>query len=514
MGKSLSGTASRADTSRSCLVRSTSLEDDRNSCPDEVVDVREIGSSANDVVPRTNDSSAMNALNAFLSYDGHHWASPAAESGKRLSVTPLQPGFGGVDVTLGTYSRLPIRGNALEDAFPGLHAQAGGPVTNPRKSVGTAEAWQRYLALRSEAGQRAAEMSSREDTQAKKGGRVSQVPRVASVESAPRGVRISRLLRGDHTGPVADHDGKKVDFRLSAFDAVLKQDSTTEFRDPGILEDYIEQFKAVFKIQSDEGEEVGGDSPSLIDYFFFVVLLPWKLLFAFICPTRILGGWPCFFMSFIFIGGVTAVVADMAYMLGCVCDVPNEITAITFVALGTSVPDTFASMTAARKDEHADASVGNVTGSNSVNVFVGLGLSWLLASSYWASRNQEFAIPAGPLVFSVSIFCVGAFCCLFILRLRRVLFGGELGGPHRAKMTTSLLLTFYWAVYVVLSTLVVTGGNEVKLFGIGFTVYVCVTAVGGCMMFSDAKSIRDDVHDWLDAERDLAHAMQARQKKE
>ena len=34
---------------------------------------------------------------------------------------------------------------------------------------------------------------------------------------------------------------------------------------------------------------------------------------------------------------------------------------------------------------HADAAIGNVTGSNSVNVFLGLGLPWMMAAVYWAT---------------------------------------------------------------------------------------------------------------------------------
>merc|ERR1719487_327883 len=63
--------------------------------------------------------------------------------------------------------------------------------------------------------------------------------------------------------------------------------------------------------------------------------------------------------------------------------VPDSMTAITVVALGTSLPDTFASKQAAQEDPYADASVGNVTGSNSVNVFLGLGLPWTLGAVYW-----------------------------------------------------------------------------------------------------------------------------------
>ena len=62
------------------------------------------------------------------------------------------------------------------------------------------------------------------------------------------------------------------------------------------------------------------------------------------------------------------------------------VTAITLVAMGTSLPDTFASKRAAQESEFADAAVGNVTGSNSVNVFLGLGLPYLIACSYYKSK--------------------------------------------------------------------------------------------------------------------------------
>lgn len=54
-----------------------------------------------------------------------------------------------------------------------------------------------------------------------------------------------------------------------------------------------------------------------------------------------------------------------------------------FVALGTSLPDTFASAIAAKNEKTADNAIGNITGSNSVNVFLGLGLPWVIASIYW-----------------------------------------------------------------------------------------------------------------------------------
>ena len=98
------------------------------------------------------------------------------------------------------------------------------------------------------------------------------------------------------------------------------------------------------------------------------------------------GGWLCFTVSLIMIGLIVILVGDLANIFGCLVGLKPEVTAITFVALGTSLPDTFASKTAAVSEKYADNAVGNVTGSNSVNVFLGLGIPWLIASIYWAYK--------------------------------------------------------------------------------------------------------------------------------
>jgi len=57
--------------------------------------------------------------------------------------------------------------------------------------------------------------------------------------------------------------------------------------------------------------------------------------------------------------------------------------------MGTSLPDTFASAIAAKKEKTADNAIGNVTGSNSVNVFLGLGLPWVIAAIYWQIKVND-----------------------------------------------------------------------------------------------------------------------------
>ena len=52
--------------------------------------------------------------------------------------------------------------------------------------------------------------------------------------------------------------------------------------------------------------------------------------------------------------------------------------------------DTFASKTAAIQDKWADSSIGNVTGSNAVNVFLGIGIAWAIASFVHFYRGTKF----------------------------------------------------------------------------------------------------------------------------
>ncbi|GFW97762.1 hypothetical protein TNCV_1425251 [Trichonephila clavipes] len=167
-----------------------------------------------------------------------------------------------------------------------------------------------------------------------------------------------------------------------------------------------------------------------------------------------LGGWACFISSICVIGLLTALVGDLASHFGCTVGLKDSVTAISFVALGTSVPDTFASKVAAMNDKYADSSIGNVTGSNAVNVFLGIGIAWSIAALYHASRGEQFKVHPGNLAFSVTMFCVCAFICCTVLMLRRsALVGGELGGPMRYKAPTVVLFVGLWVFYVFMSSL-------------------------------------------------------------
>ncbi|XP_060219797.1 sodium/calcium exchanger 1 isoform X9 [Meriones unguiculatus] len=207
--------------------------------------------------------------------------------------------------------------------------------------------------------------------------------------------------------------------------------------------------------EDDDEDECGEERlPSCFDYVMHFLTVFWKVLFAFVPPTEYWNGWACFIVSILMIGLLTAFIGDLASHFGCTIGLKDSVTAVVFVALGTSVPDTFASKVAATQDQYADASIGNVTGSNAVNVFLGIGLAWSIAAIYHAANGEQFKVSPGTLAFSVTLFTIFAFINVGVLLYRRrPEIGGELGGPRTAKLLTSCLFVLLWLLYIFFSSL-------------------------------------------------------------
>uniref|UniRef100_A0A8C7Y1X0 Solute carrier family 8 member 2b n=1 Tax=Oryzias sinensis TaxID=183150 RepID=A0A8C7Y1X0_9TELE len=219
-----------------------------------------------------------------------------------------------------------------------------------------------------------------------------------------------------------------------------------------------EQFVEAVTVSAGDGDEdeEGREErlPSCSDYFMHFLTVFWKVLFACVPPTEYWNGWACFFVSISVIGILTAVIGDLASHFGCTVGLRDTVTAVVFVALGTSIPDTFASKVAAVQDQHADASVGNVTGSNAVNVFLGIGVAWSVAAIYWNIKGESFRVDPGSLAFSVTLFTIFAFICMGVLLFRRrPSIGGELGGPRVPRILTTLLFFGLWFLYILFSSL-------------------------------------------------------------
>lgn len=227
---------------------------------------------------------------------------------------------------------------------------------------------------------------------------------------------------------------------------------------------YLEQIRVSYRFEEEEEEEEDqGDAPeeqggrSAFDYFVYAFLVVWKVLFAIVIPpVDIWYGWLTFVTTLFFIGVLTAFVGDLATGIGCTVGLRDTVTAITFVALGTSVPDTFASKIAAEEDDTADPAIGNVTGSNAVNVFLGVGLAWLFGSVKHHIDGTQFTVEQGTIGFAVLVFSIFAVAWFAVLMIRRnwSAIGCELGGPVKYKRATAAFFVFLWLAYILLSALV------------------------------------------------------------
>ncbi|KAJ6649303.1 Sodium/calcium exchanger 3 [Pseudolycoriella hygida] len=214
---------------------------------------------------------------------------------------------------------------------------------------------------------------------------------------------------------------------------------------------YKQQFKDAWNVSAGDSNDENAE-PSRFDYVMHYISLFWKLIFAVIPPPEMYGGYICFTVSILFIGYLTTLLGDVASHFGCTLGVKDSVTAIVFVAGGTSLPDTFASKIAAVNDKRADNAIGNVTGSNAVNVFLGIGIAWTLAAIYHAYHGLVFEVNPGTLGFSLSLFLAAALIAFAVLFYRRSR-GGELGGPKASKYTASAILIALWVFYLIVSTL-------------------------------------------------------------
>ncbi|XP_060610478.2 sodium/calcium exchanger 1 isoform X2 [Anolis sagrei] len=280
-----------------------------------------------------------------------------------------------------------------------------------------------------------------------------KLPLTKKKEEERRIAEMGRPILGEHTKLEVIIE-ESYEFKNTVDKLIKKTNLALVVGTNSWREQFIEAI-TVSAGEDDDDDECGEEKlPSCFDYVMHFLTVFWKVLFAFVPPTDYWNGWACFVVSILMIGLLTAFIGDLASHFGCTIGLKDSVTAVVFVALGTSVPDTFASKVAACQDQYADASIGNVTGSNAVNVFLGIGVAWSIAAIYHAAKGQPFEVQPGTLAFSVTLFTIFAFISVGVLLYRRrPEIGGELGGPRTAKLLTSSLFVLLWLLYIFFSSL-------------------------------------------------------------
>lgn len=215
------------------------------------------------------------------------------------------------------------------------------------------------------------------------------------------------------------------------------------------------QIKASFEVGGDDDDSgsAGGSEKGWGKLILHYVMFTWRIILCTIVPpAEWKGGYPCFIAALGTVVAIVYLVNEAGVLFGCVVGLKDIMTGISIVAMGTSLPDTLASRISAVQDPDADAAIGNITGSNSVNVFLGLGLPWIICSVYYKLKGEKYITPAGDLSFSVMLYAILGGVGIGILALARR-YGGELGGPKRRQYSIAATLTCLWLLYLILSGL-------------------------------------------------------------
>lgn len=80
---------------------------------------------------------------------------------------------------------------------------------------------------------------------------------------------------------------------------------------------------------------------------------------------------------------------EWASDIGCILKIPDTIMGVTVLAAGTSIPDAMSSIVVA-KQGMGDMAVANAVGSNVFDIWLGLGLPWLLVIPFKGEKGGQY----------------------------------------------------------------------------------------------------------------------------
>lgn len=217
-----------------------------------------------------------------------------------------------------------------------------------------------------------------------------------------------------------------------------------------------QQFVDALKFEQNKLEGIFVKLAKIIRYLLF---LPWRIMFAFVPPYDIAHGWIAFICSLLFINGIAYIVTRLTDLISCVTGINAYVIAFTALAAGTSWPDLVASKIAVQRQTTADSAIANITCSNAVNIYVGIGIPWLIDTTYnYFAYHEPLRIEnAEGISYSLVVFFSTAIGCIFVLVLRRIVFGAELGGPRIWAWITCVYFMMLWLIFIILSSLKLSG---------------------------------------------------------
>ncbi|KAK2965169.1 hypothetical protein RJ640_019924 [Escallonia rubra] len=231
------------------------------------------------------------------------------------------------------------------------------------------------------------------------------------------------------------------------------------FEEDHVISIWKQQFMDALMLEDTESRKLNNKYMRVARIFWQLLLAPWRFLFAFVPPYQIAHGWIAFILCLTFISGIAYIVTKVTDLISCVTGINAYVIAFTALASGTSWPDLVASKIAAERQTTADSAIANITCSNSVNIYVGIGIPWLIDTAYnFIAYREPLRIQNSTgLSFSLLVFFATSVGCIAVLVFRRLTLGAELGGPRLWAWLTSVYLMLLWIIFVVVSSLKVSG---------------------------------------------------------
>ncbi len=130
-----------------------------------------------------------------------------------------------------------------------------------------------------------------------------------------------------------------------------------------------------------------------------------------------------FFISIFFIGALCWALVESAVVISHILHIPEVVIALTVLAIGTSIPDMISSVIVAKQGRGGMA-ISNAIGSNIFDIFIGLGLPWLLIILL---KNTALEVNQTGLVDAVLLLLASVFIVLFIVIFNKWKIGKRSG---------------------------------------------------------------------------------------
>ncbi|MBP9691427.1 calcium/sodium antiporter [Candidatus Woesebacteria bacterium] len=130
-----------------------------------------------------------------------------------------------------------------------------------------------------------------------------------------------------------------------------------------------------------------------------------------------------FAISILFIVALSWVLVEVAILLAHDLGIPEVIIALTILAGGTSIPDLLSSLIVA-KQGRGDMAVSNAVGSNIFDIFVCLGLPWML---YILFTGKSMVVSTENLMASIFLLFFTVISILFLLIWQKFKLGPKSG---------------------------------------------------------------------------------------